>query len=130
MGTKAPAGDQRDGMTYLPPPPMGPLPAHEIVEAEIVDETPAAQDDTQSQPRAEPRDGAQQGSTGDRTARKARTRAAGAAPSRGAQPPPPQDTSLPPLRAGMSVVVNVDTGHARGLPQFLAALFNRGQRGA
>jgi membrane fusion protein (multidrug efflux system) len=40
------------------------------------------------------------------------------------------DTSLPPLRAGMSVVVNVDTGHARGLPQFLAALFNRGQRGA
>jgi membrane fusion protein (multidrug efflux system) len=41
-----------------------------------------------------------------------------------------KDTSLPPLRAGMSVVVNVDTGHPRGLPQFLAALFNRGQRGA
>jgi membrane fusion protein (multidrug efflux system) len=36
-----------------------------------------------------------------------------------------KDTSLPPLRAGMSVVVNVDTGHARGLP-----FFNRGQRGA
>jgi membrane fusion protein, multidrug efflux system len=36
------------------------------------------------------------------------------------------DTSvknLPPLRAGMSVEVDVDTGHARGLPRFLAALF-------
>jgi membrane fusion protein (multidrug efflux system) len=36
------------------------------------------------------------------------------------------DTSekgLPPLRAGMSVEVDVDTGHARGLPDFLAALF-------
>jgi membrane fusion protein, multidrug efflux system len=35
------------------------------------------------------------------------------------------DTSnknLPPLRAGMSVEVNVDTGHQRGLPQFLTAL--------
>jgi membrane fusion protein (multidrug efflux system) len=41
-----------------------------------------------------------------------------------------KDASLPPLRAGMSVVVDVDTGHPRGLPQFLAALFNRGQRGA
>jgi membrane fusion protein (multidrug efflux system) len=40
------------------------------------------------------------------------------------------DGSLPPLRPGMSVVVDVDTGHARGLPQFLATLFNRGQRGA
>jgi membrane fusion protein, multidrug efflux system len=29
---------------------------------------------------------------------------------------------LPTLRAGMSVVVNVDTDHARGLPHFLAAL--------
>lgn len=29
----------------------------------------------------------------------------------------------PPLRAGMSVVVGVDTGHARGLPTFLADLF-------
>jgi membrane fusion protein, multidrug efflux system len=29
----------------------------------------------------------------------------------------------PPLRAGMSVEVDVDTGHARGLPHFLAALF-------
>jgi membrane fusion protein (multidrug efflux system) len=27
-----------------------------------------------------------------------------------------KDKNLPPLRAGMSVVVNVDTGHARGLP--------------
>jgi len=29
-----------------------------------------------------------------------------------------KDKKLPPLRAGMSVVVNVDTGHARGLPLF------------
>lgn len=34
----------------------------------------------------------------------------------------------PPLRAGMSVVVGIDTGHARGLPIFLAGLF--GQRHA
>ena len=34
----------------------------------------------------------------------------------------------PPLRAGMSVVVGIDTGHARGLPTFLAGLF--GQRHA
>jgi membrane fusion protein (multidrug efflux system) len=33
------------------------------------------------------------------------------------------DQSQPPLRAGMSVEVDVDTGHARGVPQFLAALF-------
>ena len=36
------------------------------------------------------------------------------------------DTSaknLPPLRAGMSVEVDVDTGHARGLPHFLKAFF-------
>ena len=32
---------------------------------------------------------------------------------------------LPPLRAGMSVEVNVDTGHARGLPHFLTALFGQ-----
>src|SRR5271165_6946397 len=32
------------------------------------------------------------------------------------------DKNLPPLRAGMSVEVNVDTGHQRGLPQFLTAL--------
>jgi membrane fusion protein, multidrug efflux system len=31
------------------------------------------------------------------------------------------DKTMPPLRAGMSVQVNVDTGHARGLPRFLAA---------
>jgi hypothetical protein len=30
---------------------------------------------------------------------------------------------LPPLRAGMSTQVYVDTGHARGLPQFLTTLF-------
>jgi membrane fusion protein (multidrug efflux system) len=35
------------------------------------------------------------------------------------------DKNLPPLRAGMSLEVNVDTGHARGLPHFLAALFGR-----
>ena len=29
------------------------------------------------------------------------------------------DKNLPPLRAGMSVVVDVDTGHARGFPHFL-----------
>ena len=40
------------------------------------------------------------------------------------------DQSLPPLRAGMSVEVGVDTGHARGLPHFLAALFGDTQRGA
>jgi membrane fusion protein, multidrug efflux system len=38
------------------------------------------------------------------------------------------DKNLPPLRAGMSVEVNVDTGHARGFPHFLTALFGRSQR--
>jgi membrane fusion protein, multidrug efflux system len=33
------------------------------------------------------------------------------------------DKALPPLRAGMSVEVDVDTGHTRGLPHFLTALF-------
>ncbi|HEX4614444.1 MAG TPA: HlyD family secretion protein [Stellaceae bacterium] len=33
------------------------------------------------------------------------------------------ESDLPTLRAGMSVDVGVDTGHARGLPHFLAALF-------
>jgi membrane fusion protein (multidrug efflux system) len=33
------------------------------------------------------------------------------------------DKNLPPLRAGMSVEVDVDTGHTRGLPHFLTALF-------
>jgi membrane fusion protein, multidrug efflux system len=37
------------------------------------------------------------------------------------------DKHLPPLRAGMSLEVNVDTGHARGLPHFLAALVGRNQ---
>jgi membrane fusion protein (multidrug efflux system) len=32
------------------------------------------------------------------------------------------DKNLPPLRAGMSVEVDVDTGHTRGLPHFLAGL--------
>jgi membrane fusion protein, multidrug efflux system len=38
------------------------------------------------------------------------------------------DKNLPPLRAGMSVVVDVDTGHARGFPSFLRSLF--GHRGS
>jgi len=38
------------------------------------------------------------------------------------------DPSLPPLRAGMSVEVEVDTGRARGLPHFLTALFGSSQR--
>jgi membrane fusion protein (multidrug efflux system) len=33
------------------------------------------------------------------------------------------DQRLPPLRAGMSAEVHVDTGHPRGLPHFLTALF-------
>jgi hypothetical protein len=32
---------------------------------------------------------------------------------------------MPPLRASMSVEVDVDTGHVRGLPHFLMALFDR-----
>jgi membrane fusion protein, multidrug efflux system len=40
------------------------------------------------------------------------------------------DKALPPLRAGMSVEVDVDTGHARGLPHFLTAMFGHaGRRG-
>ncbi len=38
------------------------------------------------------------------------------------------DKTLPPLRAGMSVEVDVDTGHARGIPHFLRALFGRAHR--
>jgi membrane fusion protein, multidrug efflux system len=38
------------------------------------------------------------------------------------------DRTLPPLRAGMSVEVEVDTGHRHGLPHFLTALFGYGQR--
>jgi membrane fusion protein (multidrug efflux system) len=37
---------------------------------------------------------------------------------------------LPPLRAGMSVEVDVDTGHARGLPHFLATLLGLGPSAA
>jgi membrane fusion protein (multidrug efflux system) len=33
------------------------------------------------------------------------------------------DKSLPPLRAGMSVEINVDTGKSRGLPHFLTGMF-------
>jgi membrane fusion protein, multidrug efflux system len=37
------------------------------------------------------------------------------------------DEKKPALRTGMSVVVDVDTGHQRGLPQILTALFGRAQ---
>ena len=43
------------------------------------------------------------------------------------------DTSgpgAPPLQAGMSVEINVDTGHARGLRHLLTALFNHSDRSA
>ncbi len=40
-----------------------------------------------------------------------------------------RDKTLPPLRAGMSVEVEVDTGHARGLPHFLTAMFGHAGRG-
>ncbi len=36
------------------------------------------------------------------------------------------DPKLPPLRAGMSVEADVDTGHARGLPHFVTALLGGG----
>ncbi len=39
------------------------------------------------------------------------------------------DKNLPPLRAGMSAEVEVDTGHARGLPHFLTALFGHARKG-
>jgi membrane fusion protein, multidrug efflux system len=39
------------------------------------------------------------------------------------------DDRLPPLRAGMSVEVNVDTGHVRGLPHFLTASLGTARRG-
>jgi membrane fusion protein, multidrug efflux system len=38
------------------------------------------------------------------------------------------DRTLPPLRAGMSVEVNVDTAHARGFPYFLAAMFGHSRQ--
>ena len=38
------------------------------------------------------------------------------------------DKNRPPLRAGMSVEVEVNTGHARGFPHFLTALFGHSQR--
>jgi membrane fusion protein (multidrug efflux system) len=39
------------------------------------------------------------------------------------------DKTLPLLRAGMSAEVNVDTGHARGFPDFLTSWFGGGPRG-
>jgi membrane fusion protein (multidrug efflux system) len=41
-----------------------------------------------------------------------------------------RDKKLPPLRAGMSLEVNVDTGHSRGLPHFMAAVFGLAQQSA
>jgi len=41
----------------------------------------------------------------------------------GPTPPAPRPGE-PPLRAGMSVEIDVDTGHARGLPSFLPGLFH------
>jgi membrane fusion protein, multidrug efflux system len=41
----------------------------------------------------------------------------------------PSDRSLPPLRAGMSVEVDVQTGHQRGIPHFLTALFGHDHKG-
>jgi membrane fusion protein (multidrug efflux system) len=38
------------------------------------------------------------------------------------------DKKMPPLRAGMSVEVDVDTGHARGFPHFLTSLFGHSHR--
>lgn len=38
------------------------------------------------------------------------------------------DKNLPPLHSGMSVEVEVNTGHARGFPHFLTALFGGGSR--
>jgi membrane fusion protein, multidrug efflux system len=35
----------------------------------------------------------------------------------------PSDPHLPPLRAGMSVEIGIDTHHARGMPRFLASWF-------
>jgi membrane fusion protein (multidrug efflux system) len=39
------------------------------------------------------------------------------------------DPNLPPLRSSMSVEIDVDTGHARGLPHFLTAPFDRSHGG-
>ncbi len=38
------------------------------------------------------------------------------------------DKNQPPLRAGMSVEVDVNTGHTRGLPRFLAGLLGSAPR--
>jgi membrane fusion protein (multidrug efflux system) len=39
------------------------------------------------------------------------------------------EMSLPPLRPGMSVEVDVNTGHSRGLPHFLTAMFAHDRQG-
>lgn len=40
------------------------------------------------------------------------------------------DKTLPLLRAGMSAEVSVDTGKARGWPQFITGLFGKTHRGS
>jgi membrane fusion protein (multidrug efflux system) len=40
-----------------------------------------------------------------------------------------RDGNLPPLRAGMSVEAEDDTGHARGLPHFLIGFLGHDRRG-
>lgn len=40
------------------------------------------------------------------------------------------EKNLPALRAGMSVEVGVDTGHARGMPHFVSALFDPAPKAA
>jgi membrane fusion protein (multidrug efflux system) len=40
------------------------------------------------------------------------------------------DPNMPPLSAGMSAEVSIETGHKRGWPQFLTALFGRHQQPA
>lgn len=81
----------RRGLDAGEPPPLG-----EVVRAAVREELEArckaggGRDDTRSQPRIEPAAEAQgrgEGTTGESSARDAVPRAAGAAPSRGAQPP-------------------------------------------
>jgi len=121
-GAAPAAADRATDFTYLPPPPAS-VADSEIVDAEIVDDPPpsngraeqkppnssprtarrktaAAGDDTRSRSRSA--DGAQDGAAGDSTAQDATPRAAGAAPSRGAQPLPPQPEDEPQVALATS----------------------------
>ena len=86
-----------------------------VYEAEIVDDppAPAAEDDTRSRSRSAK---AQDGTAGERTTRNARPRAAGAAPSRGAQPSPPQDPE-PTNPVGASASGSGDQGGSVEAPE-------------